>query len=98
MSLEIELNKIIEKRRAVYKLDIPIVALLLLGGVSQTYAPFFVPLFGLIAFALFYRKLLEAAHFPCPKCFQSFGAKTKFVFGVGTDQCQNCGLSIHQTK
>lgn len=95
MPFESELNIIVEKRKAVYRFDWPIVVLLLLAGISQTYMPFFTPLLALTAFVLFYRKLVEAAHIPCPKCFEPFGTKSKVVFGVGSEQCQNCGLSLH---
>ncbi len=95
MPFETELQKIIEKRKAVYRLDWPIVTLLLLAGISQTYLPFFTPLMAFTAFVLFYRKLSEAAHMPCPQCLRPFGTKSKYVLSVGSDQCQNCKLNLY---
>ncbi|TQV71094.1 hypothetical protein FLL45_22465 [Aliikangiella marina] len=93
-----ERNEIIEKRKAVYRLDMPIVVLILLAGFSQTYVPFMTPILVVTAFIIFYRKLHSAAHSPCPKCLQPFGSKSKYVISVGKDNCQNCGLSLYESE
>ena len=70
---------------------------LLLTGLALT---FFNPVlgipFGAVVFFLFYRKLVKAAHEPCPQCGAPFGTEWNFPLGVGTDFCQSCGVSLFE--
>ena len=89
-----ELEVIRYLRSDVYKFDIYLLILIALGVLSQVLIPVIVPIFGSLAFFLFYKKLRAAAHYPCPKCMEPFGSKSWFVWGVGTSSCQNCGLCL----
>jgi len=91
---EDELHIIKQLRSGVYKLDVPILLMIALGAISQVVFPFIAPLFGLLAFLIFYRKLLYVARYPCPKCHASFGCSSKIVLGFGGNTCQNCGLNL----
>jgi len=81
-------------RSKVYKPDLPIIISLLLAFIGQLYIPQIVCFFGLVAFILFYKKLLKAVQTPCPRCEEPFGTDSNFVLGIGPNKCQHCGLEI----
>lgn len=89
-----ELEKIFTLRNDAYKLDFITLVFIFLIVLSQLFIPVFMPIFGFLAFYRFYSKLKKAARYPCPKCKEPFGSKDRFVMGVGTLFCQNCGLSL----
>lgn len=91
-------NNIVALRHAAFALDIPIIVVLIAGVLSAGVSKVLPPLFGVIAFALFYRKLLKAAHAPCPRCKNPFGTNARWPLGVGTEQCQHCGLALHEAS
>lgn len=92
---KVELGKIRALRKDVYKLDTPILCALGLAVLSQFTFPIIAPLFGFVAFFIFYKKMANAAHYPCPKCQAGFGSSSNVVHGVGGDSCQNCGLNLN---
>ncbi len=92
---EEKLNLIRKFREDAYKLDTVILLILVLGIISQYLISFLAPLFGVLAFLVFYKRLEKAAHYPCPKCCEPFGTNTKIVLGVGSASCQNCGLNLN---
>ncbi len=89
-----ELNQILDMRRTAYHPTLPIILLLLLGLGVQLVIPILAPLFGIAAFALFYKNLVKVARAPCPRCKEPFGTNSKVVLGLGTNECQNCKLPI----
>ena len=93
-----ELAKIIKLRKSVFALDIQIIIIILLAIGVQFFSPILAPILGIIAFVLFYKKLKKAAHTPCPNCGEPFGTISKWPLGVGTNECQNCKLSLHENK
>jgi len=90
------IQNIIYLRKKAYSFSLPIVIILLLAILVNSFLPALSPLLGTMAFLLFYKNILKAAHEPCPKCNEPFGTKSKFVLGVGTEKCQNCSLSIYE--
>ncbi|MBD3648641.1 MAG: hypothetical protein HUJ31_14580 [Pseudomonadales bacterium] len=50
---------------------------------------------GLAMMVVVLQRLKKAAHLPCPRCGDRFGAKGDFVLGVGGMTCQNCDLHLH---
>jgi hypothetical protein len=76
---EKELEIIRRLIKNVYKLDMPILITLGLGVLSQFFIPVITPIFGVLAFFIFYKKLQNAAHYPCPRCLEPFGSSTKIV-------------------
>lgn len=93
---EKQLNKIRIYRSDAFKLDIPILIAIMIGFGFSAISPILSGIFGMVAFGMFYKKLMKAAHEPCPRCEHPFGAGMKFPLGVGTNRCQNCGLSIDE--
>ena len=89
-------TEIIKLRKSVFVLDMSILMVLALGVASQFLVPLITPVFGIIAFFIFYKKLIKAAHVPCPKCEEPFGTSSKWPLGIGGNKCQNCGLEIHE--
>ena len=89
-----EIDQLKYKRSKVYNLDLQIVILLLLGVAVQIFIPFLGILFGLLAFIIFYKKMLSVVQTPCPSCKKPFGTDSNFVLSIGPNQCQNCGLKI----
>ena len=86
------------KRREIYSLSLPIAVSIFAGiGAQFIFAPLS-PVFGALAFALFYKRLVDTAHLPCPKCNEPFGSKSNFVLDPGMDSCQNCGLGLDYAK
>ena len=86
------------KRREIYSSSLPIAVCIFAGiGAQFIFAPLS-PIFGALAFALFYKRLVVTAHLPCPKCHEPFGSKSNFVLGSGTDSWQNCGLGLDYVK
>jgi hypothetical protein len=91
---EKELEVIRHLRKDVYKLDVSILIMLGLGVLSQFLIPVITPIFGILAFFIFYKKLQNTAHYPCPRCLESFGSPAKVVLSVGSLSCQSCGLNL----
>lgn len=89
-----QLRKIIEERRAVYRLSLPLILCILAGLILSTYLAFAGPIFGLLVAAIFYSRLVTVARIPCPKCGEAFGTNSRLVLGVGAGSCQNCGLVL----
>jgi len=40
----------------------------------------------------------KTAHIKCPKCSHGFGTDWLVALGRGTDNCQNCDLSLYHDK
>lgn len=95
---ESELALIIEARKEAYKPTSLLLALIVVGFVVEYYFANIGALFGIAAFIIFYQRLSAAAHLPCPKCGEQFGSATKFPLGVGSEECQNCGLNLNEDK
>ena len=47
-----------------------------------------------LAGVLAYRKMVKAAHAPCPRCREPFGDARPWPLSVGGPCCQYCGLSL----
>jgi len=95
MSYEHQLKEIVAIRQEAYALDMNIIASVVLGLICSSIVPLLAPLFGFIAFVMFYRKLIKAAHVPCPSCGEPFGTSSKWPLGVGLEHCQNCNLGLY---
>ena len=93
-----ELDKIITLRKSVFALDMRIILLIIFGFGAQYFSLILAQLFGIIAFVIFYKKLMKAAHTPCPNCTEPFGTASKWPLGVGANECQNCKLSLYENK
>ena len=98
MEFESELQSIIEQRKLLYRLDAPIIICLIIAVAAQYFLPIMSPVFGVLAFALFYRRIYRAAHSPCPRCNAPFGSAAKVILGPGTNECQNCKLALYAQK
>lgn len=81
-------------RKEAYKLDLKIIIALFFGVLLSAINPMLAWIGGILAFSLFYRKIVKSAHFPCPKCCEPFGVKQKWPLGLGGNACQNCGLGL----
>ena len=88
---------IIELRKNAYKLDAPLIVLLIAGLASSYFSQVVAGAFGIACFAYFYSKVRRAAHAPCPRCGEPYGSSWKYPIGVGSDYCQSCQLPLHQT-
>ena len=95
MEYQAELNFIDQQRKGVYRVTMPIGLTLLAAVLGRIVFPPVAPLFGIVAFGLFYYKMYSVAKIACPKCRQPFGVKSNLVFGVGTNHCQSCGLRLN---
>ncbi len=96
MEYKVELAEIQKLRKEAYSLDLPIILALILGMACSFIIPTFTPLFGVFAFFLFYKKILKAAHAPCPRCNHRYGTASNWPIGVGLYNCQNCNLELHK--
>lgn len=94
MEYEFELQKIKDARNRAYKLNVPILVVLLVGILLSFAIPFLAPVTGIVAFILFYSNIVKVARMPCPKCNSPFGTNSRIVLGVGVDKCQSCGLPL----
>jgi len=94
LKYEEELKTIRRLRKDVYKLNMPIILMLILGIITSYLIPIVAPLFGILAFLFFYKKLLYVANYPCPKCGSPFYTQTKIILGVDAQACQKCGIEI----
>lgn len=83
-----------EKRRKVFHLDFFLASLFLVGSLGQVFIPNIAPYIGLTALILLYRKFLNVAHTPCPRCNEAFTTNSNLVLSLGENKCQNCGLEI----
>jgi energy-coupling factor transporter transmembrane protein EcfT len=93
-----KLSAIVKARKTIYKLS-PLLLVLLGGGlVSNHFVPGAGAFFGVAAFFVFYKRLVVVAHMPCPKCGQPFGTASPIPLGVGTNHCENCGLSLYEDQ
>lgn len=93
-----KLAAIAKARKSVYKPTPLILVVIVSGLVANHFVSGAGAIFGIAAFIIFYQRLLAVAHIPCPKCGQPFGAASSVPLGVGTNQCQNCGLSLYIEK
>jgi len=91
----VELEVIKKLRADVFKLDFPILVMIGLGVSSQFILPFISPVFGVLAFLIFYKKLFKVARYPCPRCSEPFGSSASLVLGIGGNSCQSCSLEIN---
>ena len=91
-----ELSEIIELRKKVYAIDMPIFTALLLGIVSSFILPILAPVFGIMVFYFFYKKLMNFLHAPCPRCSEPFGTTSRWALGADVIQCQNCKLDLYE--
>ena len=91
-----KIEQIIEARKVAYKPTPLLLLVIAIGFITEYFLPNVGALFGILAFVIFYRRLAATAHIPCPKCGEPFGAATKLPLGVGSEQCQNCGLSLNE--
>lgn len=96
MNYKSELVEIGRLRKEAYSPDLPIIITIALGAANTYLFPILTPMFGIFAFHLFYRKLIKAAHTPCPRCKQPFGTASNWPLGVGVNQCQNCELELYE--
>ena len=94
MDEDAQLRGIVEARKAAYKLNVPIMVCLVIGFATSVYFPVVAPVFGFVAGAIVYQRLVSIARMPCPGCGAPFGSDSSIVLGVGTNSCQNCGLKI----
>lgn len=94
MEYKSELQKIQEIRKRVFRIDGPTILVIVAAVIVQPFIPFAPPILGVMLFLHFYKKMEYAAHYPCPKCGEPFGTKSKIVLGPGTDRCQHCGLRL----
>ena len=92
MEYESELQKIRDARNSMHKPLAPIFIVVIVLA-------FLVPIVGQLAFLamglFFYLRLVGVARLLCPKCNEPFGTSSRIVLGMGTDKCENCGLSLH---
>ena len=94
-----QLSLIINARKQAYSHTPLLIILMICGGVAEHIMSGMGAPFGIIAFIIFYRRLVSIAHIPCPKCGEPFGtSSSQIVVGPGTDQCQNCGLELSQKR
>ena len=96
MNYEHDLTEIAKLRREAYSLDLPIIIVCGLGIASAYITPMLAPVFGIGVGWIFYKKLMRAAHAPCPKCKQPYGTSSKWPIGVGVNHCQNCKLELYK--
>ena len=95
MSFKNELNEILEARKSDHTLSMPILLSIVLGVVAEFTIPILAPVFGVLAFALFYKRRIAIARMPCPRCKNPFGTKSNIILAVGTFECETCKLSIY---
>ena len=96
MQLKPEFKNLATLRKDIYRLDFPIFASLIGGVVSNEFFPLLAPIFGVLAFILFYKKMYRAAKQPCPHCNKPFGTQSKYVLGAGKTSCSNCEISMYE--
>ncbi len=94
MEYENELALIQKMRKDAYTLSPLMMLCIVVATISQVLFPVLTPVFTIILFAMFYNRINVAAHAPCPRCHEPYGSKSKLVFGVGGNSCQNCGLEL----
>jgi hypothetical protein len=88
------MQKIINLRKSVYRIDgIIISGLVLVIIFSYVFRPLSIVI-SIALFIVFYNRLRKAAHVPCPKCGEPFGASGSYPLGVGNNYCQNCGVEL----
>lgn len=93
-----KLDEIIKARGGVYKPTPLLMAFIAVGLVANYFVVGAGVFFGVAAFVVFYQRLIAVAHMPCPKCGQPFGRSSSIPIGVGSNHCQNCGLSLYEKK
>jgi len=98
MSYQTELDLIFEARQKEYSLSLPMVVCLVLGFMSNFIVPLLVPIFGILAFAIFYKRRISIARLPCPRCNEPFGTKSYIILGGSPPECENCHLSLDGDK
>ena len=96
MNYKAELTEIVRLRKEAYSPDLPIIIAIALGAGNTYVFPVLTPAFGIIAGFLFYKKIIKAAHAPCPRCKQPYGTSSKWPIGVGANQYQNCDLELYE--
>ena len=93
-----EIKQILTERHTEYSLSPSIITSLILGLLASYFLPLLAYVFGLIAFALFYRRRIRIAHIPCPRCKEPLGSQSWIVLSSGTNKCPNCQLGIDEER
>lgn len=91
-----KLDEIVTARKSAFKPTPLLVAIIAIGIAANYFVSGAAAIFGVAAFLVFYQRLVAVAHMPCPKCGKPFGTTSNISLGVGTDNCQNCGLSLYE--
>ena len=98
MKYKKELDKLKELRAKTFHIDLFLLIIFIINAFAVWYSVTLVSMLcGLTAIIIVYNRMLRTAHYPCPKCEQPFGNKSKFVFNLGGKNCQNCGLTLDKT-
>ena len=84
MNYEKELKILRELKSKVLDIDLLILFLFCVFIIGYFIIPDISVFFGLAIWVVIYRRVLKIAHFPCPKCNQPFGNKSKLVLSVTT--------------
>jgi hypothetical protein len=92
------IDQILQARRTEYALSLPIVSCLILALLANMFLSFLTPIFGVLAFVLFYRRRLAIARIPCPRCKEPFGTRSWLLLSSGSNKCTNCQLSIFDAE
>ena len=91
---ESDLLEIQRMQKSAYRPNLLMMVLILCGAISQSIVAGLGIVFGVAAFLLFYKRIVNIAHARCPRCTEPFGTSAKYPLGVGLSKCQNCGLSL----